>query len=101
MQSVVYVSTAYCNIDIECVEEQVYGIDVDPYKVTNIIQWLDDTSVNKLTERYMNVMSLLVLLKKSKVLRRSLWNTCNEGNALHVWFSFLKLNLRETTFILL
>ena len=75
MQSVVHLSTAYCNIDIECMEEKVYEIDVDPYKIIDIIQWLDSKLLEKISNRYDNFV-IILLLKKYTTRYNSMMTRC-------------------------
>ncbi|XP_071053292.1 fatty acyl-CoA reductase 1-like [Onthophagus taurus] len=51
LQSVVHLSTAYCNVEIENMEEKVYPIDVDPYKIIDIVEWMDEKCLNVITKR--------------------------------------------------
>nr|XP_022909107.1 fatty acyl-CoA reductase 1-like [Onthophagus taurus]XP_022909108.1 fatty acyl-CoA reductase 1-like [Onthophagus taurus] len=51
LQSVVHLSTAYCNVEIENMEEKVYPIDVDPYKIIDMVEWMDEKCLNGITKR--------------------------------------------------
>ncbi|XP_022903743.2 fatty acyl-CoA reductase 1-like, partial [Onthophagus taurus] len=51
LQSVIHLSTAYCNVEIENMEEKVYPIDVDPYKIIDMVEWMDEKCLNAITKR--------------------------------------------------
>jgi fatty acyl-CoA reductase len=48
----VHLSTAFCHCDLEELEERTYETPVDPHDVMRCVQWMDETSLNLITERY-------------------------------------------------
>lgn len=51
LQAFVHVSTAYCNCDRDVIEEIVYPAPLDPKKVMDTLEWMDDDLVNEITPR--------------------------------------------------
>ena len=51
LQSLVHVSTAYCNCDRDEIEEIVYSPPSDPYKLLQLLDLLDDDHFNTLTAK--------------------------------------------------
>ncbi|XP_071052567.1 fatty acyl-CoA reductase 2-like [Onthophagus taurus] len=51
LKSVVHLSTAFCNVEIKNMEEKVYPMDVDPYKIIDMVEWMDDKSLSKITKK--------------------------------------------------
>ncbi|XP_042907021.1 putative fatty acyl-CoA reductase CG5065 [Parasteatoda tepidariorum] len=49
LEALVHVSTAYCNCDREQVDEVVYEPPVQPQKIIDTIEWMDEELVNVLT----------------------------------------------------
>nr|XP_022909440.1 putative fatty acyl-CoA reductase CG5065 [Onthophagus taurus] len=43
--SVVHLSTAYCNVEISEMEEKVYPLNLDPYKIIDMVEWMDPKSL--------------------------------------------------------
>ena len=51
LQALVHVSTAYCNCDRDDVNELVYPPPMDPYKLMQLIDWMDDDTFTHLTPK--------------------------------------------------
>ncbi|XP_022914394.2 putative fatty acyl-CoA reductase CG5065 [Onthophagus taurus] len=51
LKSVVHLSTAFCNVEIMNAEEKIYSMDLDPYKIIDLVEWMDDKSLNNITKR--------------------------------------------------
>ncbi|KAK4291377.1 hypothetical protein Pmani_035789 [Petrolisthes manimaculis] len=49
--ALVHVSTAYCNCDRGEVKEEVYPPPTDPYKLIQLVDWMDDDTFNHLTPK--------------------------------------------------
>ncbi|XP_068212189.1 putative fatty acyl-CoA reductase CG5065 [Palaemon carinicauda] len=49
--AVIHISTAYCNCDRGEVKEIVYPPPIDPYKLIQLVDWMDDETFNYLTPR--------------------------------------------------
>ncbi|XP_035673692.1 fatty acyl-CoA reductase 1-like [Branchiostoma floridae] len=49
LQAFVHVSTAYANCDRSYIEEVIYPPPVQPQKLIDALEWMDDTMVTKLT----------------------------------------------------
>eukprot|EP00058_Branchiostoma_floridae_P015494 XP_002600982.1 hypothetical protein BRAFLDRAFT_79185 [Branchiostoma floridae] len=49
LQAFVHVSTAYANCDRSYIEETIYPPPVQPQKLIDALEWMDDTMVTKLT----------------------------------------------------
>ncbi|XP_076039102.1 putative fatty acyl-CoA reductase CG5065 isoform X2 [Oratosquilla oratoria] len=49
--ALVHVSTAYCNCDRGEVQEMVYPPPMDPYKLIDLVDWMDDETFNHLTPK--------------------------------------------------
>ncbi|XP_047476457.1 putative fatty acyl-CoA reductase CG5065 [Penaeus chinensis] len=49
--ALVHVSTAYCNCDRVEVKEVVYPPPIDPYKLIQLVDWMDDDTFNHLTPK--------------------------------------------------
>lgn len=49
--ALIHVSTAYCNCDRGEVKEMVYPPPIDPYKLIQLVDWMDDDTFNHLTPK--------------------------------------------------
>ncbi|KAB7508033.1 putative fatty acyl-CoA reductase [Armadillidium nasatum] len=49
--ALIHVSTAYCNCDRQEVKEIVYPPPMDPYKLIQLVDWMDDDVFNHLTPK--------------------------------------------------
>jgi fatty acyl-CoA reductase len=47
----VYLSTAFCHCDVDVLEERIYESPLDPRDVMRCVQWMDETTLNMITER--------------------------------------------------
>jgi fatty acyl-CoA reductase len=54
----VHLSTAFCHPDLVDLEERVYDSPYDPHDIMRCIQWLDEASLDKITERYVKNVSV-------------------------------------------
>nr|XP_022904425.1 fatty acyl-CoA reductase 1-like [Onthophagus taurus] len=52
LQAFVHVSTAFCNVEIDYMEEKIYPMDVDPYKIMDLVKWMDEKSLVAITKKY-------------------------------------------------
>nr|XP_022920393.1 fatty acyl-CoA reductase 2-like [Onthophagus taurus] len=50
LKSVVHLSTAFCNGDIKNMEEKVYPLKVDPYKIIDMVEWMDEKCLTAMTK---------------------------------------------------
>jgi fatty acyl-CoA reductase len=50
-QAFVHLSTAFCHCDQEELEERMYESPLDPHDVMKCVQWMDETTLNMITER--------------------------------------------------
>jgi fatty acyl-CoA reductase len=51
LKVLLHLSTAFCHPGLESVEERVYDSPVDPYDVLRCVQWMDEASLDMITER--------------------------------------------------
>jgi len=51
LQAFVHLSTAFCNPDIDYMEEKVYVTKENPYNIINMVKTLDDESLRRIEER--------------------------------------------------
>ncbi|XP_071056868.1 putative fatty acyl-CoA reductase CG5065 [Onthophagus taurus] len=51
LQAFVHVSTAFCNVEIDYMEEKIYPMDVDPYKIMDLVKWMDEKSLVAITKK--------------------------------------------------
>lgn len=49
--ALIHVSTAYCNCDRNDIKEMVYPPPMDPYKLIQLVDWMDDDVFNHLTPK--------------------------------------------------
>jgi fatty acyl-CoA reductase len=56
-QAFVHLSTAFCHPDAEELEERIYDSPVDPHDVMRCVQWMDETSLDAITWRYVKNLS--------------------------------------------
>jgi hypothetical protein len=52
VQAFVHLSTAFCHCDQEELEERAYELRLDPLDVMKSLRWMDETSLNMITDRY-------------------------------------------------
>jgi hypothetical protein len=50
-QAFVHLSTAFCHCDLEVLEEKLYQSPLDPHDVMRCVQWMDDATLDLITER--------------------------------------------------
>lgn len=48
----IHISTAFCHVDVESMEERVYEPPIDPHDIMRLSKWIDDTSLQMITPRY-------------------------------------------------
>jgi fatty acyl-CoA reductase len=53
LQALVHVSTAYANCDRPYIEETVYAPPVDPQKIIDVLEWMDDEILDLFTPKLM------------------------------------------------
>ncbi|XP_078052126.1 putative fatty acyl-CoA reductase CG5065 isoform X2 [Augochlora pura] len=54
LKSFVHLSTAFCHPDMDELGERVYDAPDDPNKVMDLVQWMDETSINLITPRLLD-----------------------------------------------
>ncbi|XP_077995112.1 fatty acyl-CoA reductase 1-like [Glandiceps talaboti] len=51
LQAFVHTSTAYCNSDVQYIEEKIYPPPMDHRKLDDIIDWMDDDMIDTITPK--------------------------------------------------
>uniref|UniRef100_A0A1B6C0C4 Fatty acyl-CoA reductase n=1 Tax=Clastoptera arizonana TaxID=38151 RepID=A0A1B6C0C4_9HEMI len=51
LKVMIHVSTAFCHVDIESMEERVYNPPVNPHDIMRLSKWIDDETLRLITPR--------------------------------------------------
>jgi fatty acyl-CoA reductase len=51
LQAFVHLSTAFCHCDVDVLEERIYESPLDPHDVMRCVQWMDETTLDMITQR--------------------------------------------------
>jgi len=51
LESFVHLSTAFCHVDQEKLDERIYESLHDPQDIMRLVQWLDDESIDLITPK--------------------------------------------------
>jgi nucleoside-diphosphate-sugar epimerase len=51
LESFVHMSSIYANGNLSFIEEKIYAHNVDPQKIMNLLEWMEDEWINMATKR--------------------------------------------------
>jgi len=51
LESFVHLSTTFCHVDQEKLDERIYESPNDPEDIMRLVQWLDDKSIDFITPK--------------------------------------------------
>lgn len=51
LQAFIHLSTTYCHVDQNELDERIYDSPHDPYEIMRLVQWLDEEAIDLITPK--------------------------------------------------